>query len=196
MSNADTAPNALYLLLLIILVASSLVGMRLSAGKAVKMLLAWVAIFAAGFALFSFRSEFGALGARLKGEAVGSAVTVSGQEVRIPLREDGHFWADVKVNGQDVPFLVDSGATTTTISRQVADAAGIETGMRADIVSTANGTISMPRARASLVELGPIRRTDMAVNVHPTEDLNVLGMNFLSSLNSWGVEGRTLVLRT
>lgn len=196
MSNADTAPNALYLLLLIILVASSLVGMRLSAGKAVKMLLAWVAIFAAGFALFSFRTEFGALGARLKGEAAVSAVAVSGQEVRIPLRDDGHFWADVKVNGEDVRFLVDSGATTTTISRQVADAAGIETGIRADIVSTANGTISMPRARASLVELGPIRRTDMAVNVHPSEELNVLGMNFLSSLTSWGVEGRTLVLRT
>lgn len=193
--NTDLAPNALYLLLLIVLVGSSLVGMRVTAGKAAKMVLAWVAIFGVGFALFSFRGEFGALGARLKSEASGPAVAYSGQEVRIPMRDDGHFWVEAKVNGREVRFLVDSGATTTTISRSVADATGIETGMRADIVSTANGTIAMPRAQASLVELGPIKRTDMAVNVHPSEDLNVLGMNFLSSLQSWGVQGNILVLR-
>ena len=193
--NSDLAPNALYLLLVLMLVASSLIGMRLSAGKVAKMLLAWVAIFGTGFALFAFRGEFGAIGARLKSEVSDPSLTVSGGEVRIPMREDGHFWVEAQINGRDVRFLVDSGATTTTISRTVADAAGVQTGMRADIVSTANGTIAMPRARASLVELGPIKRMDMAVNVHPSEDLNVLGMNFLSSLQSWGVQGNTLILR-
>ena len=193
--NPDMAPNALYLLLAIVLVASSLVGMRLSAGKAAKMALAWVAIFGAGFALFAFRGEFGALGARLKSEVSGPAAQIVGSEVRIPKQDDGHFWVEAKINGQEVRFLVDSGATTTTIGRSVAQAAGIETGMRVDIVSTANGTVAMPRARASLVELGPIRRTDMAVNVHPNDELNVIGMNFISSLSSWGVQGNTLVLR-
>lgn len=193
--NPDLAPNALYLLLAMVLVASSLVGMRLSAGKVAKIALAWAAIFTAGFALFAFRGEFGALGARLKSEVSGPAAAVVGEEVRIPMRDDGHFWVEAKVNGREVRFLVDSGATTTTVSRSVADAAGIEIGMRADIVSTANGTVAMPRSRASLFELGPIQRTDLAVNVHPSEELNVLGMNFLSSLSSWGVQGNTLVLR-
>lgn len=193
--NPDLAPNALYLLLAMVLVASSLVGMRLSASKVAKMALAWAAIFIAGFALFAFRGEFGALGARLKSEVSGPATAVVGEEVRIPMRDDGHFWVEAKVNGRDVRFLVDSGATTTTISRSVAEAANIEIGMRADIVSTANGTVAMPRSSASLFELGPIRRTDLAVNVHPAEELNVLGMNFLSSLSSWGVQGNTLVLR-
>lgn len=193
--NPDLAPNALYLLLAIILVASSLVGMRLSAGKVAKMVLAWAAIFTAGFALFAFRGDFGALGTRLKSEVSGPAAAVVGEEVRIPMWHDGHFWVEAKVNGRHVRFLVDSGATTTTISRSVAEAAGIEIGMRADIVSTANGTVSMPRSRASLFELGPIQRTDLAVNVHPAEELNVLGMNFLTSLSSWGVQGNMLVLR-
>ena len=193
--NPDLAPNALYLLLAMMLVASSLVGMRLTAGKVAKMVLAWAAIFTAGFALFAFRGEFGALGARLKSEVSGPASVVRGEEVRIPMRDDGHFWVDAKVNGREARFLVDSGATTTTISRSVADAAGIETGMRADIVATANGTVAMPRSRASLFELGPIQRTGLAVNVHPAEELNVLGMNFLSSLSSWGVQGNMLVLR-
>jgi aspartyl protease family protein len=34
----------------------------------------------------------------------------------------------------------------------------------------------------------------MAMHVTSSEQLNVLGMNFLSSLKRWGVEGRWLVL--
>ena len=193
--NSDQAPNALYLLLCIVLVASSLIGMRMSAGKAVKMLLAWVVIFGVGFALFAFRGEFGALGARLASEATGSAPAIaSGETLRIAKRDDGHFWVDAKLNGQDVRFLVDSGATTTTISRDLAEATGVETGMRVDIVGTANGTVAMPKGRAGLLEVGTIRRTDFPVNVNPADATNVLGMNFLSSLTSWGVQGNTLVL--
>jgi aspartyl protease family protein len=193
--SSDQAPNALYLLLLIVLVASSLIGMRLSAGRALRMMLAWVAIFGAGFALFAFRGEFGALGSRLASEATGSSpAVVSGDTIRIRQRDDGHFWVDAKLNGRDVRFLVDSGATITTVSRDVAEAARIETGMRADIVNTANGTVTMPKGRASLLEIGSIRRTDFPVNVNPASDTNVLGMNFLSSLSSWGVQGNTLVL--
>lgn len=189
------APNALYLLLCLALVASSLVGMRLSAGKAAKMWLAWVAIFAFGFALFSFRGEFGTLGARLKSEALGSAdPVVSGQTLRLQKRDDGHFWVDARINGKPVRFLVDSGATTTTISQDVADAAGLEAGMRGDVVGTANGTVFMPKVTAGLVEVGPIRRTDMSVNINPNDGTSVLGMNFLSGLSSWGVQGDTLVL--
>ena len=193
--SSDTAPNALYLLLCMMLVASALVGMRLSAGRAIKMLLAWVAIFAAGFALFAFRGEFGALGARLASEATGGApAVVSGASLRIAQRDDGHFWIDARVNGRDVRFLIDSGATVTTISQDIAAAAGIERGMRVDMVSTANGTVAMPRARANLLEVGPIRRTNFPVNINPASSTNVLGMNFLSSLSSWGVQGNTLVM--
>ena len=44
--SGDEAPRTLYLVLLLMLVASSLVGMRLPVGKVLKMFLAWVAIFA------------------------------------------------------------------------------------------------------------------------------------------------------
>ena len=192
---SDTAPNALYLLLIIMLVASSLVGMRLSAGKVAKMSLAWVAIFGVIFALFAFRGEFGALGTRLKQEALGSAEpVVSGQTLRLRKQEDGHFWVDARVNGKPVRFLVDSGATITTVSADDAEAAGLERGMRGDVVGTANGEIFMPRVTASLLEIGPIRRSDFSVNINPNDGTSVLGMNFLSSLSSWGVQGQELVL--
>ena len=73
--SGDQAPNTFYLLLLLVLVGSSLIGMRLPIGKAFKMVLAWVVIFGAAFALFSFRSEFSALGSRLSAEAIGTPST-------------------------------------------------------------------------------------------------------------------------
>jgi aspartyl protease family protein len=44
--------------------------------------------------------------------------------------------------------------------------------------------------------LGPIESSDLAALVSPTlGNTNLLGMNFLSSLESWRVEGQTLVLQ-
>jgi aspartyl protease family protein len=191
----DDGLNALYLLLLLVLVASSLIGMRLSAGKAAKFGLAWVAIFGVVFALFAFRGEFGMLGARLKSEVTGSAEPlVSGETLKVRMRDDGHFWVDAKINGAPVRFLVDSGATTTTISASAAERAGLEPGMRGDLVGTANGEVFMPRVTAGLVEVGSIRRTDFTVNINPNDGTSVLGMNFLSSLSSWGVQGNVLMM--
>jgi aspartyl protease family protein len=192
----DSAPNALYLLLLLLLVASSLFGMRMPIGQAAKMALAWVAIFGVGFALFAFRNDFSSLGSKLRDEAVGaSAVEGAGGELRIPMQDDGHFWVDARVNGAPVRFLVDSGASVTTVSSEIADAAGIETGMRVAEVETANGTVRMRPARAEQLQLGPIRLSGVSVLVADQEGLNVLGMNTLSSLEGWGVQGRTLVLQ-
>jgi aspartyl protease family protein len=181
--------------LLLVLVVSSLVGAQITAGKAVRYGLIWVAVFGAVFALVAFRGEFGALGARLKSEVTGSAEPlVSGGTMRLTKRDDGHFWVDARVNGAPVRFLVDSGATITTVSASVASAAGLEPGMRGDVVETANGTVFMPRVTAGLIELGAIRRSDLSVNINPASETSVLGMNFLSSLSSWGVQGDVMVL--
>lgn len=189
-------PSVLMLLVMVVFIATSLIGRGLSAGKTARMSFAWLGIFAVAFSLFAFRGEFGTLGARLKSEALGEApAVVSGGAVRITKRDDGHFWVDGKVNGREARFLVDSGATTTTISAGVAQAAGLEAGMRGNVVSTANGTVFMPRVTAGLVEIGPIRRTDTSVNINPNDGVNVLGMDFLSSLSSWGVQGNTLILQ-
>lgn len=189
----DDAPRTVYLLLLLVLVASSLVGMRVSPGKVVKIALAWVAIFAVAFALFAFRGEFGALGSRLYSEATG-APTSEGGEVRIPISEDGHFWVEARINGHADRFLVDSGASVTTISSQTAEAAGIS-GRDPQLISTANGTVAMLRGRAERLQLADIERRDVAVRINQRDSTNVLGMNFLSSLDGWRVERNQLVLR-
>lgn len=189
----EEAPQLLYLLLLLALVGSAFFSRQLPLGKSLRMAVAWIGIFGAVFVLVAFRDDFGAIGQRLRAELTGEPI-VAGLTVRIPISEDGHYWASGSLNGQDVRFLVDSGASTTTVSRSVAAAAGLETGMRSEQVETANGIVVMKKSRASSLRIGSIERQDIGVNVSPHDNINVLGMNFLSSLARWRVEGRFLVL--
>jgi aspartyl protease family protein len=190
----DLMLGGVYILMAIMLVLGALMSRREPIAKLLTMALAWVGIFAAGFILFTFRDNFTWVGQRLKAEAFGTPV-VQGRETRIPMAIDGHFWVDARVNGVPVKFLVDSGATMTTIDRDTADKAGVPVSRRADqFVRTGNGIIRVATGRARDLEVGGIARHDVGLQVAEHDNLNVLGMNFLSSLNRWGVEGRWLVL--
>ena len=191
--DGDQAANSLYLVLALMLVASSLVGMRLPVAKVTKMVLAWVAIFGVGFVLFSFRSEFSSFGSRLRAEALGTPIQ-AGDELRIPMAEGGHFWVSARINEQEARFLVDSGATVTTLSGDTAEQAGVEADMRIATVKTANGEVRMRVGTANRFAVGSIVRTDFTVHINDRDHENVLGMNFLSKLDSWRVEGNYLVL--
>ena len=191
---SEDSPYLVYTIIAAVFVASSLFGMRLPIGKALKMALAWVAIFGVAFVLFSFRSEFSSIGQRLRAEATGTPIE-EGREVRIPIGDDGHYWAWAKLNGHNVRFMVDSGASVTTVSRATAQAAGVPIGTERTIVNTANGRTWVTRGQADSLEVGSIRREDLRVDVNEQDDTNLLGMNFLASLQGWGVEGNYLVLR-
>ena len=190
----DTMLGGLYLLMAAMLVLGALMTRREPAAKLLTMVLAWLAIFGAGFVLFAFRDNLGWVGQRLKAEAVGTPVE-QGREIRIPMAIDGHFWVDAKVNGRDVRFLVDSGATTTTIDRRIATAIGVDISPNPDqFVRSGNGIVRVASGHAAELSVGTIARHDVGLEITDNDDLNVLGMNFLSSLSRWGVKGRWLVL--
>ena len=191
----DLMFGGLYLLMAIMLVAGGLMSRREKPAKLLVMALAWVAIFGAGFVLFTFRDNLGWVTQRLRAEALGTPVQ-EGAEIRIPMAIDGHFWVEGTINDVPIKFLVDSGATMTTIGRCDAERVGVDiVGGRDQMVRTGNGVIRVSSARAETLSIGGIERTDVGLHVAENEDLNVLGMNFLSSLDRWGVEGRWLILR-
>jgi aspartyl protease family protein len=188
--------GSLYLLMAIMLVAGSLISRREKFAKLATMALAWIAIFGAGFVLFTFRDDLGYVTQRLMAEVTGEPV-VEGQEVRIPMAIDGHFWVEGSINGTPVKFLVDSGATMTTIGRDTAAAAGVAVSpTRNQVVRTGNGTLRVSTGQADSLSVGPIERTQIGLHIAENEDLNVLGMNYLSTLERWGVEGRWLILQS
>ena len=190
----DLMLGGVYILMAIMLILGSLMARRDPLAKMVTTALAWMVIFAAGFILFTFRDDFGYLAQRLEAEAVGAPVS-EGKMTRIPMAIDGHFWVHAQLNGRDVKFLVDSGATMTTIDRDTADDAGVRVSPKADeFVRTGNGIIRVSSGRADELRVGDIVRRDVGLQVAENDDLNVLGMNYLSSLSRWGVEGRWLIL--
>lgn len=186
--------GGVYLLMAMVLVVGSLMARREPAARLLKMGLAWIVVFSAGFVLFTFRDNLGWVAQRLKAEAVGTPV-VQGRETRIPMAIDGHFWVEAELNGKPVKFLIDSGATMTTIDRDTAQRTGIEVSPRRDqFVRTGNGVIRVSSGRADELQVGRVIRRDVGLQIAENDDLNVLGMNFLSSLSRWGVEGRWLIL--
>ena len=196
--SGDDVASFLYLLLLIVLMASALLVRRVPIGTGLKMALGWVLIFLVVFVGFTLKDDFLALGKRVLNDTRnGGQVAAAGGELRIRKSADGHFWVNAEVNGHDVRFLVDSGATTTSISSETATRSEIvpSNGLRV-AVGTANGVVQARRGRIARLEIGTIARRDVAVLVAEAfGPVDVLGMNFLSSLSSWGVEGEWLVLR-
>jgi aspartyl protease family protein len=180
----------------LMLVGSSLVARRMPIGQTLKMALLWVAIFGAMFVLFLFRDEGRAIWARAKADMGVQSAQVSGSTLRIQKSDDGHFHVRAQVNGNPVDFLIDSGATTTTLSRVAANRAGVQpSGGFPVLIDTANGTTQADRAEIADLRVGTIRQNDAKVLIGDgLGDTNLLGMSFLSSLKSWRVEGGTLIL--
>ena len=191
----DVMLGSLYLLMAMMLVLGALINRREPFAKLAVMALAWLAIFGAGFVLFTFRDDLGMVAQRLKTEATGEPI-VAGREVRIPMAIDGHFWVKGEINGTPVKFLVDSGATVTTIDRATALRAGASVAEARDqMVRTGNGFIKVARGRAKTLTIAAIERDDVGLHIVEGDEMNVLGMNFLSTLTRWGVEGRWLILQ-
>ena len=191
----DVMLGSLYLLMAMMLVLGGLINRREPLAKLLVMALAWVAIFGGGFVLFTFRDDLSLIAQRLKTEATGEPI-VAGREVRIPMAIDGHFWVEGAINGVPVKFLVDSGATVTTIDRATALRSGaIVAEARDQLVRTGNGMINVSRGRAQSLRIAAIERDDVGLHIVDGDEMNVLGMNFLSSLSRWSVEGRWLVLQ-
>ncbi|NNC47966.1 MAG: TIGR02281 family clan AA aspartic protease [Sphingomonas sp.] len=164
-------------------------------GKLAKMALAWVGIFALFFVVFTFRDDFSYVAQRVSTEISGQPV-IQGDTLRVPKAIDGHFYLEADVNGATIEFMVDSGATVTTLGQSAAREAGLQiNGQPNVIVQTANGTVGMYSTRARDFDVGPIERNNMRVHVAERDDLNVIGMNWLSSLDSWRVEGDWLILQ-
>ncbi|WP_333569563.1 retropepsin-like aspartic protease family protein [Sphingorhabdus sp.] len=199
MNIMEDGPSLIWGVVCILLLMSSLAARRLPLGYVAKAAFAWIAIFAALFAIFSFRFEFKAVWERVKADISGTAgQSVSGNEITIRRQDDGHYWLQVDVNGKPVRFMIDSGATTTAVNASTARETGIQ--VHADgypvFLSTANGRVTAQRGIIQWFKIGTHEIGQHNVVVSESfGDTNVLGMNFLDSMQSWKVEGNVMTLK-
>ena len=197
MNIVEDGPSLIWGVICILLLVSSLAARRLPLGYVAKAGLAWIAIFAALFAIFSFRFEFIGIWERVKADISGTAgQNISGEAIELRRQDDGHYWLMVDINGKPVRFMVDSGATMTAINATTAREAGVSADGYPIILSTANGRVAAKRGNVASLAIGPHRMENHSVVVSESfGDVNLLGMNFLNSMQSWRVQGNMMVLQ-
>lgn len=134
----------------------------------------------------------------LRGPAPAVALVDDGA-AQIVKAADGHFWAEAKVDGRAIRFLIDTGATTVALSQTDAKRLGIDTkGLDYSYkVMTASG-----QARAASVKLASISvagaqvRDVDALVIEKGLETSLLGMSYLGRLSSFQATPRALVLRS
>jgi aspartyl protease family protein len=165
----------------------------------------WVALGIGLVTLYAYKDELMPIAARVVGELVpGTAMTVEESaggltEVRLRRRLDGHFTANVEVNGTPVSMIVDTGATSIVLRPQDARKAGIDVDkltFRVPVL-TANGRTMAARVHIDKVGIGPLDRQKVEALVAQPGALtqSLLGMSFLSRLRSYEFSGDFLTLR-
>ncbi len=175
------------------------------AGTMLRDAVTWLALGLGLVTVYAYKDELLPIAARVVGELVpGSAMTVEessggATEVRISKRLDGHFTANVKVNGGAVSMIVDTGASTIVLRPADARKAGIDpdTLTYRVPVLTANGRAMAARVRLDSVAIGPLDRKNVDALVAQPGALtqSLLGMSFLSRLRSYEFSGDFLRLR-
>lgn len=104
---------------------------------------------------------------------------------KLELRQthDGHYFSSGTVNGSPVVFMIDTGATTVSISSEIAERAGIEK-CSPHLVLTANGKVNACKTTVPEVTFGKFRLTHVEVTIMPNMPGNaLLGMNVLRNFH-------------
>ncbi|MDQ0347958.1 TIGR02281 family clan AA aspartic protease [Ancylobacter vacuolatus] len=199
----DLAQLVFYGSLLMVVGASVFATFTGRLGEALRAAALWLVIFAVLAVGYSYRVELHAVAYRVLAElAPGYAVPLAdnGPAVEVARARDGDFNVRVEVNGNRIPMLVDTGASSVVLTPEDAVAVGLPLEfLRYDIpIDTANG-----RGRAAAVVLerigiaGSIDERDVPALVASPGTLkhSLLGMTFLSRLASFEIRGEKLVMR-
>ena len=141
--------------------------------------------------------DHGALDERPDRRSGRSDTVISDGAVRLERQSNGHFYADVVINGASVNMLVDTGASGIALSREDARKAGVATsiGMPNVVGKGADGDVRGEFVELSTVSLGHRTAEGMGAMVLNSGELSLLGQDFLSKFESVEIRGDTMVLR-
>lgn len=104
-------------------------------------------------------------------------------EVILKRNAYGHYVAPGLINNTPVIFMLDTGATSISIPKAVADRMHLNP-RGSSLVSTANGSITVHNVRLDSVSLGSITLKDMRAHINPymEGETVLLGMSFMQHL--------------
>ncbi len=118
------------------------------------------------------------------------------QRVELERNPAGQYLVPGRINGTEVTFLVDTGATHVAVPAEIAEQAGLERGVEVP-VETAGGRTTAWRTTLERVEIGGIRAhgVDGSINPAMPGDYVLLGMTFLRRIE-FSLRDDRLILET
>lgn len=179
-------------------------GGRGAMGQKLRQLSIWAAIILVLSAAWVYRNDARNAGYRvLSGLVPGKTFVVDNAdgtpEVVLQKSLNGHFELTARVNGADIPMMVDTGASRVALSYEDALAAGFipQNLTYSQRIVTANGEASAAPVLLTSVSIGPITRRDVPAMVAEPGKLgqSLLGMSFLGTLSSIQMQPDELRLR-
>ncbi|MFC4348183.1 TIGR02281 family clan AA aspartic protease [Kordiimonas lipolytica] len=168
---------------------------RSSILRLAKMAGLWALIIAGIATFYLYRSD---LGNRFMSAIDPSGVVSTEEGLMVHRSRDGHFWMKARLNGVDVRFMVDTGASNVVLSPDDARRIGINTGILdySGRATTANGVVSYARATISTLGLGEETFYDVPVTINGADmDGSLLGMTVLKEFSSIEFRGDMMILR-
>lgn len=126
-----------------------------------------------------------------------SQLISTGGDISIPQAEDGHYYVTLELNGQEIEFVVDTGATDLVLTAADAAAAGINV---ADLefngfANTANGEVRTAYTSIDRITLGGITSFNVPASVNGADmDGSLLGMSYLQTFARIEISNGVMVL--
>jgi aspartyl protease family protein len=164
---------------------------RQSLGKSARMALAWGLIFLGFVAAYGLwddiQSDF----------LPQQAVLEDGRQIAIPRGRDGHFHLSIELDGTEVDFLVDTGASDVVLTKIDAERIGLDLDDLAFLgtARTANGEVRTAYTTIENVALGPVIFRNVGVAVNSGEmSGSLLGMSYLDRFSRIEISGNEMRL--
>jgi aspartyl protease family protein len=193
MSGDSLASLGYLALLLLALGGAYLASHRQSVGKSLQMALVWGMIFMGCMAIYGLWSDISRDYGRKS-----LPITQQDGAIALPRASDGHYYVTAEVNGTEIEFLVDTGASDIVLSRVDAARIGFDLDKLAFLGSarTANGIVPIAYGRLKTIRLGHHLDQAVSVSINGGEmDKSLLGMSYLGRFGRIEMTQDQLILR-
>nr|WP_325252032.1 TIGR02281 family clan AA aspartic protease [Amylibacter sp.] len=190
--SGDERAYFFYLLILLLFIGGGfLFGYRQKLSTTLQQAAIWVLIFVGVVIAYGFSDT-------LKQQIMPSRATQSAQGFEVQRARDGHFYLTLQVNGKNISFVVDTGATDIVLSRDDAEKIGIDPESLSYIgrANTANGVVKTATTVLDRIALGDTVDYDVRASVNGGQmDGSLLGMAYLNRFSEISMRGDRLILK-
>ena len=179
MPNIDYA-HLTYLTLLTAVLIGSVLMSRIGLWKTLRQLATWLLIIAGVAFAAALWSDI------RKNNVPAKKLLLQDGAILIPKQADGHFHVTLNVNGIEIPFLIDTGATTVILTQKDAQKLGFDPNKLAfwNSANTANGEVKLAPVRLATVALERHVDRNIAAYVNAGKlPVSLLGMSYLSKFS-------------